>query len=485
MAQCLQQPKQQVQSQAKKVQSQTAKTQATTGNSNTQVGSTSTSSGSTSAVQKVGIPQLLGIAVENGAINNSVSGTTMTLSTTPYGFVFAFAKGQDTQTNYENYRGLTQLGVSAAFNVASSSDPLQSATRKAVSEWQAKYTFRDTSARSKDEEKPYKTILSEWAGKAVDVQSNIAFAKVVDEMNATANKLYQNAWISKDSKLKSDVSTKISSDSDTTAKNTTVSNDVLRILEDPQYQQQLSETEESFVGSTSLFDLLQNLSVASDGYKSQLPVFNTAVQNLTKGLNGDVVFGQNFPTSTTTTSSSTKPASTAPAYLLGEFDISYAPRSTIVEKDGTGGNPATHFAVDPPRWIPSLTGNFISSFYTDPKKTLNEKTFRGGKFAVMSQWDVPPWPFKALMSTNDKSKTAIALSSSYERLQENQGQKGKKADIVLGNVKLSLALPGGVSFPLAVSFANATSQVKGNYVVGNFGFNFNLDSLAALAKVNH
>jgi hypothetical protein len=40
-----------------------------------------------------------------------------------------------------------------------------------------------------------------------------------------------------------------------------------------------------------------------------------------------------------------------------------------------------------------------------------------------------------------------------------------------------------VSFPLAVSFGNATSQVKGNYVVGNFGISFDLDDLAALAKL--
>jgi hypothetical protein len=33
-----------------------------------------------------------------------------------------------------------------------------------------------------------------------------------------------------------------------------------------------------------------------------------------------------------------------------------------------------------------------------------------------------------------------------------------------------------------MSFANATSQVKGNYIVGNFGITFNLDALAALAK---
>jgi hypothetical protein len=64
---------------------------------NTQTGASSVASGTTSAAQEVGIPQLLAIAVENGAIADSVSGTTMTLSTTPYGFVFAFDRDRDTQ----------------------------------------------------------------------------------------------------------------------------------------------------------------------------------------------------------------------------------------------------------------------------------------------------------------------------------------------------------------------------------------------------
>jgi hypothetical protein len=273
-------------------------------------------------------------------------------------------------------------------------------------------------------------------------------------------------------------------DTDGSAKSASVGKEVLHFLEGSQYQQAISDAEKSFAASPSLFDLLQKLSVASAGYSNQLDVFNTAVQNLTKGLNGDLLFGENFPTSTTTTTSSSTTASTAPAYLVGELDISYVPASRIVKKSGVGSALPTYSAADPSKWLPSITGNFIGSFYTDPKASLNEQAFRGGKVAVMSQWDLPQGPFKKLMSQNDKSKMTIALSSSYERLQENQGQKGKKADMVLGNIKLSVPLPGGVSFPFAVSFANATSQVKGNYVVGNFGISFNLDALASLIKAN-
>lgn len=479
MAKCLQQ----TQAQEKKDKTQAAKTQAVTGETNTQLGATSASNGSTSAVQKVGIPQLLGIAVENGAVNNSINGTTMTLGTTPYGFVYAFARNEDTQTRYENLRFFTQLGVSAAFNVASSSDPLQSATRKAVSQWQAKYTFRDTSARSRDAWNEYEVILSRWAGEAMAVESNHSLAGAADSLTDPANILYRAAWNSANSKLKAAASAPAPTANDLTAKIKNVGSEVLRLLEDDEYQQALSKAEKSFADSPSLFDLLQKLATASARYDSQVQVFDKAVKDLTKGWNGSLAFGQNFPTSTTTTSSSST-ASPAPAYLQGEFDITYAPKAVITEKAGVGGDPATHTAVDPSKWTPSVTGNFIGTFYTNPRSSLNEKTFRGGKFAAMAQWDLPQGPFASLMSLNDKSKMTLALSSSYERLQENRGKKGKKADIVLGNVKLTIPLPGGVSFPFAVSFANATSQVKGSYVEGNFGFTFNLDALASLIKVN-
>ena len=132
-----------------------AKAQSTTGQTNTQNGAPASSGGSTSAAQKVGIPQLLGIAVENGAITNTVKGTTMTLSTTPYGFVTAFDRNQDTAKNYYDSAFTTHTGISSTFNVANTSDPLQGATRKAVQQSQVKYTFFDTSARSRRVESQY------------------------------------------------------------------------------------------------------------------------------------------------------------------------------------------------------------------------------------------------------------------------------------------------------------------------------------------
>jgi hypothetical protein len=54
-----------------------------------QVGASATAEGSTTAAEKPGFAELLGLAVEHGAIQQEVNGTTLTLSSSPYMFVAA------------------------------------------------------------------------------------------------------------------------------------------------------------------------------------------------------------------------------------------------------------------------------------------------------------------------------------------------------------------------------------------------------------
>jgi hypothetical protein len=133
--------------------------------------------------------------------------------------------------------------------------------------------------------------------------------------------------------------------------------------------------------------------------------------------------------------------------------------------------------------IPSFTGNFSGGFYPSPKSSLHESTFRGAQTALQFQWNLGGGPFNKVKSAGDDSQMTLSFSGNYQRQQENEDQKGKRPDLVAGSVKLEVPVASGVSFPLAVSFGNATSQVKGNYVLGNFGISFDLDALAALTKL--
>jgi hypothetical protein len=80
-----------------------------------QVGASATSEGSTSALEKPNFANLLAFAIEHGAIDKQVSGTTLTLSSSPYAFLAA-AQG-DTSSTYKKYEVFHRIGISANFNI--------------------------------------------------------------------------------------------------------------------------------------------------------------------------------------------------------------------------------------------------------------------------------------------------------------------------------------------------------------------------------
>lgn len=479
---------------AQKATTQTAITKATTSQANTQTGAPGSGSGTTSAAQKVGIPQLLAFAAENGAIADSVSGTTMTLSTTPYGFAYAFAKNEDTSDRYQSEPVLTHTGISATFNVADTADPLQSASRKAVSQWQVKFTFRDTSTRSRavnclylfnttecDLNKPPTSQLSEAANAVVAGLSSQRFSTVRSSLQTPENNVYKQAWTSTLQKLVA--APHAAGDTDLSQKAQRVGIALLQLLDkDPAFQLALKSWSDELNGkSSNLAVFVKSLQANDVAYAKAESQFETEVKNLTKGWNGDFAFSQEFP-SPTTSSTSTSTASTTvspPAYLAPELDITYDPETDTPSKTVAG----TSTRADGAKGIPSFTGNFSGSFYSNPKSSLHESTFRGAQSALQCQWSLGGGPFKAIKSAGDDSEMTLSFSGSYQRLEENEDRKGKRPDLVTGNLKLEIPIASGVSFPLAVSFGNATSQVKGNYVVGNFGISFNMDDLAALTKL--
>lgn len=464
----------------------------TAAQSNTQTGAAPTASGTTSAAQDVGIPQLLGIAVENGAIADSVSGTTMTLSTSPYGFVVAFNRDLDTQQHYQNYAFFTQLGLSSTFNVASTADPLQSASRKAISQWQAKFTFRDTSPRARTVHKFYHDELADAAqALARDLSAN-GNAQADPLVDAQLQLLIRN-WNALLPNIKATIASRKSNDGPGYTSNLQkLSTQIAQLFAaDTGFQSNLA----SALKNKTLITVAQQYGADMSAFSQAYTQFTTAVTNLPKGWNGDVNFSQQFPSPTTTSTSSTTTVS-PPAYLAGQFDLTCAPKiDDSTKKSGDQAAPSTGtsktaLASANNQLVPcplgkhgTITGNFSAGFYPNPKVSLHESTFRGVQDAIQLQWELGGGPFSKLKSADDKSQMTLAFAGNYQRLQENKDLKGKRPDLVTGSIKLSVPISGGASFPVALSFGNATSQVKGNYVAGNFGISLNLDALAALTKL--
>ena len=109
-----------------------------------QVGSTPGNSGSTSLAMKGLVPKILGVAVENGALNEDQKGTTVTFRTTPAGIVKALQGSGlvDTTTDYANNAGswlASRFSAAASFDTSRGSDTnTLTASGQQLSSWSAR-----------------------------------------------------------------------------------------------------------------------------------------------------------------------------------------------------------------------------------------------------------------------------------------------------------------------------------------------------------
>ncbi len=103
------------------------------GRTDKQLGATSSGPGSTSLAEKPGIPDLLALALEHGAIEQSVSGTGLTLSTSPYAFVRLLEP--DNAANFEQYGLWRRIGGSVTFDMRTEDPTVANVDLNQVAEW--------------------------------------------------------------------------------------------------------------------------------------------------------------------------------------------------------------------------------------------------------------------------------------------------------------------------------------------------------------
>ncbi|HJW93745.1 MAG TPA: hypothetical protein VJ901_09015 [Thermoanaerobaculia bacterium] len=79
-----------------------------------QTSAPSGSAGSTTITDRAGIPDLLALAVERGAITKTTSGSSVTLTTTPYAWLTAFGM-RDTAANWKANAGARRVSLASTF----------------------------------------------------------------------------------------------------------------------------------------------------------------------------------------------------------------------------------------------------------------------------------------------------------------------------------------------------------------------------------
>jgi hypothetical protein len=412
-----------------------------------QIGAGANSEGSTSAIEKPSFAEILGFAVEHGAIQQAINGTTLNLSSTPY--LFTTLANGDTQSNYRKYGYLTRLGASANFNIQNEDNPLLSARRQQLTDWSLRLRLsKDRSTRSDDAEEIWESVKNDFA------QQSVVITKFLRDTFQRDLELETHRRDIGDRLLKM-----LDEPSSQTIKNDTSLTE----------NQKISQIAEKIVcrTKTDLVDAIRNGSFKlsqenKDRILSQtLPDFAAANAAKARALR---VFDERIE------ALSLKPIFTV-AYnnIRPTLGSNYSEVKVLYQKK----------TFDPI----SLIANAGVSFYHKQNDLLRQKTVRDFSASLSLEGSFRS-PF--MVESKDESQITYAFTGRYERFFENQYFAGRKADIAVAQFKFEIPIAAGMSFPFSVTYANSSELIQEKKVRANFGFTFDTDKLLkalALSKL--
>jgi hypothetical protein len=413
-----------------------------------QIGSPSTSKGSTSAAEKPGWADILGFAVERGAIQQAVSGTTLTLSTTPYAFFVPTEN--DTAAAYAKYGNYRRVALAATFNISNQDSPLANARRQALSNFSVKVRLSpDRSPRSQVFQEKWRTDIKPTiqkdlaliGGNIKTILKQPGVRQHVDEI--LDGKQGTKGLIDEVSQIASSTKTK-------EQKQTEIKSKILCALDNQVFR----ETKEDNSGlvkidSATRRRLLDEFIPALFEAQAERVKASEMVQKIFDEMDrkwmGTLAYTNNR-------------AATGSNYSDVKFLFqNYVGQSPI-----------------------KMVANAGFSFYNKPNPLLRQQTLRDFA-AAFSLEGKRKSPF--IKDVLDQSQMTFSLTGRYERLRENAGMANRTPDIGVVQFKLDLPIGEGMSIPLSLTYANATELQKEQHVRGNFGFTFDADKFLILRRL--
>ncbi len=414
---------------------------AETARTDKQLGASARAAGSTSAVQKPGFANILGFAIENGAVEQQVNKTSLTLSTSPY-MLLLLARGKDGDTAefYKQNEFFNRIGASANFNLSNPNDPLGSATRRQLNEWSIRVRLLGNRSVRSDQ-----------------------FAKVWDE------------------KVRPLVQRRLRSISDAESK--TFNEVEFNSFQDRIQDQMISDLKAQLVNVKGTRD--ERIAEVRQWILCEL--FNKVFQPIKRG--DRVIDAKTREIIQTKVVMDLKDANESLVALRAAIDnviseFNKRPLLTFAygnERVVDGSDYSVYkLLFEQDIWNPmKMVINAAASVYNKPDATRNQEKLRDLSLAISFEGKANS-PF--LSGTADLSKITYSFNGRYERLKENERIPGKKADIGIAQLKVEIPVREGISIPLSFTWANATELIKENHVRGNFGITFDMDKLFALTR---
>ncbi|HSS18496.1 MAG TPA: hypothetical protein VLL54_00220 [Pyrinomonadaceae bacterium] len=410
-----------------------------------QIGSSTRSAGSTSAIEKPGFARLLGFAIENGGILQDINNSTVTLSTSPY-VLYTMNGGGDSVENYNKAGYLNRIGLSASFAMTDSANPLASVRRGNLTEWGVKTRlFGDRSTRSKQFQKFWDTEVRpfvEEKGRA------LGDAKEFIDGNDTLRTLSDQT----ESKL---------------------TDALVQVLADPDYKSATDAQKETMLENVmlcfmkaSVYDPIRSNTI-DVGLDARTKINNEFVPRIAQAF--------------ANMSEAKKRLS------IGLDQLAKSPLATFAytnHRVATGSDYSEFkFVYEQDKTIASmfkLVGNAGFTVYNKPNALLRQTRIRDFAMALSLEGSVDS-PF--LKNQPDMSKITYAFTGNYQRMKENVGVANRKPDLAAFQFKLDVPIYGGLTLPLAVTYASGTEHTNQEHTRFNFGFKFDMDKLFALTKL--
>jgi len=397
-----------------------------------QVGASATSEGSTSALEKPNFANLLAFAIEHGAIDKQVSGTTLTLSSSPYALIAA-AQG-DTSSTYKKYEFFHRIGISANFNIEDENDVLASARRNQLSEWSVRARLsRDRSTRSPEFEEFWnREVRGIFEGLPRELVAEFAalFRAEIEKVRFQVSQqfiVYSTEYL---------------------ATNSGQTKEAQRAGLQQMFLCKLKQ---------DVFDNIDSFHLTSADKERiiarTLPALRDAIaaeKRALKLIDDKIAEMNDRPLATFAYTNKRDP-------LTSDYSV-------------------FKFLYDRKTFSPmKFMANAGLSVYHRPNPLLNQQRIRDFAVAVSLEGNAGRSPF--LTDDLDQSQITFAFTGRYERLFENRNIINRKADLGFFQFRLEVPFMGGMSLPFSVTYANATELIKEDHVRANFGFSFDADKL--------
>ena len=419
-----------------------------------QIGASSGSSGSTSALEKPGISSLIGMAIEHGAIDQEVSGSGVTLSTSPYALFRTLTP--ETHENFRDYGFWRRIGASVTFSLddqqapptdslddqqapptAMGPTPVESFDTKQISEWSLRFqVLGDRSARSSKADSLWVKDIQPLIQKRLDT----LVKGMRDVLNADS--LLRSRKDALQSKLIRSIRGYLneSAEVDTVERKQTIVNMILLEAEKGIFEPVRD-------GGIEVDKEVTDLVV--DEYVPTLLATHEQLQALMQRGVGAMA----------------EQVNKAPVLTLG-----YTNHLPDIGSDISDLKLLFEGFIDPV----NVVFNAGLGLYHSPDTSMNQSTVRD--FTLGLSLEAEFNNFFASNVAGDFSKITFSFTARYRRMEEADDE------IWVAQAKLNIPIRNGLSLPLSVTYANRTELIDESEVRGNFGITFDLDKLFALAQ---